>query len=411
MAVNADRHIAFRGRVLVGFAESVAAPEAAYSLVEAGYEVVAFARRGRQVPLRHLGQTSVVAVTPPEENAARTVSELRQLLAADHFDAVLPLDDFAVWLCDEAGAGSPVADGSGGLLVGFGNGGVTPALDKRVQLAAAQNAGFACPHTVVLSTAADLVTNPDFPVILKPALAADVDGNRLRRGSFAICSGPQELTRALAAWGGREPMLLQRHVAGTGEGLFGIAGPSGVTAWSAHRRLRMMNPAGSGSSACVSIAVDPRLIGPATAFIEEIGWRGPFMIELLRESNGTAWFMEFNGRLWGSLALARRGSYEYPAWAVQQVQDGMLPNVPPALPVGLTCRHLGRELVHLMLVARGPRSTALDQDWPRLLPTVRALASRAGNQHWYNYRRGSSRVFWSDSWLTVAEALRKARSA
>ena len=39
------------------------------------------------------------------------------------------------------------------------------------------------------------------------------------------------------------------------------------------------------------------------------------MIELLRDRDGVAWFMELNGRTWGSLALARRLGLEYPAWA------------------------------------------------------------------------------------------------
>ena len=38
---------------------------------------------------------------------------------------------------------------------------------------------------------------------------------------------------------------------------------------------------------------------------------------LLRDGEGTAWFMELNGRAWGSMALARRLGHEYPRWAVQ----------------------------------------------------------------------------------------------
>ena len=50
-------------------------------------------------------------------------------------------------------------------------------------------------------------------------------------------------------------------------------------------------------------------------------WRGMFMLEFLRAKDGTAWFMELNGRPWGSMALARRSGLEYPAWALRQLND------------------------------------------------------------------------------------------
>ena len=94
-----------------------------------------------------------------------------------------------------------------------------------------------------------------------------------------------------------------------------------------------------------------RIIGALARMLRDVGWRGIFMIELLRGTDGTPWFMELNGRPWGSMALARRAGLEYPAWAVARRLDPAYrpPALPPAAP--RTARHLGRELVHQLRLA------------------------------------------------------------
>ena len=57
----------------------------------------------------------------------------------------------------------------------------------------------------------------------------------------------------------------------------------------------MMNPHGSGSSACVSQPVPVDLRSIALRFVREAQWVGLFMIEMLRDNAGDLWFIEFNG--------------------------------------------------------------------------------------------------------------------
>jgi hypothetical protein len=125
-----------------------------------------------------------------------------------------------------------------------------------------------------------------------------------------------------------------------------------------------------------------------------------FMIELLR-SEGKWWFMELNGRPWGSMALSRRLGYEYPAWAVARLfdQQAPLPDEPPF--EQLLCRHLGRELVHLLFVLRGPRAYA--GEWPSRWATLRELVRRGTPTAWYNLAPGMRGVFIYDAWRTVAD--------
>jgi hypothetical protein len=125
------------------------------------------------------------------------------------------------------------------------------------------------------------------------------------------------------------------------------------------------------------------------------------MIEMLRDSQGTAWFMELNGRPWGSLALARRQGLEYPAWNVRSALDPhwKLPASPPLQP-DLVCRNLGRELMYPLFVLKGPKSTAITQ-WPTVWKSLLDLLNLSGHQSFYNWRRDDKRVFVADCLNTL----------
>jgi hypothetical protein len=127
-------------------------------------------------------------------------------------------------------------------------------------------------------------------------------------------------------------------------------------------------------------------------------WQGMFMIELLRAGESW-WFMELNGRPWGSLALARRLGFEYPAWALGELLDERFQAPAPPPFRELLCRHLGRELVHLLFVLRGP--DGFSGPWPGRRQTLRALLASDGPTAWYNLHPGMRGVFLEDSWRTV----------
>jgi hypothetical protein len=390
--------------VLIGFADALAAPEVAASLLGTGYRVTSFARQGRPVALRKLKGVELVGVTAPEDDLAACAREVARLAAAA--DLTMPLDDQAVLVCDR---GLP----EGALLAGPRTTRARLALDKRIQLRAAEAAGLAVPPWVELSTEADaLVELPDeweLPAVLKPALAAEEHDGRLRRLAPRLVSSHEEAAELRREWGSKAPALLQRWVTGTGAGVFGLADEDGVHHLSAHRRVRMMNPAGSGSSACASAPVPPELVAPIERMLKEAGWRGMFMVELLRAGDRW-WFMELNGRPWGSLALTRRLGFEYPTWAAARAfdRDVPLPQA-PAVSEELLCRHLGRELVHLLFVLRGPGSHT--GEWPARGATVRALLGDPRRSAWYNAGPGMRGVFLDDTLQTVAtQTWRKSRS-
>jgi biotin carboxylase len=375
-----------RPLVLIGFAEAMAAIEAAWSLQDAGFEVAAFRRAGSRPALRHARHVQMHEVPRPESDALATVSAVRKLCAALAPAALLPLDDGALWVGRNlADTGVPIAGALGSAC--------DCALDKGVQIKIAAEAGLPVPATQVLD---DLAASEPagFPVMVKPARALYEVGGALRRPTGVVCADLGEYARAAARpWPGT--MLVQPLIRGVGEGLFGHMGADGVVGWSAHRRVRMVNPQGSASAACQSEQVDKDLIEPSERFLKAIGWRGLFMLEFLRDADGKPWFMELNGRAWGSMALARRRGFEYPAWTVQAVLNPAFQPVLPPLPPEIRCRNLGLELVHLAFVARGPQSSAA-MAWPRLNKATRDVFTFTRQDRLYNWNPSQPGVFIAD---------------
>jgi predicted ATP-grasp superfamily ATP-dependent carboligase len=399
--------------VLVGFAEALSAPEVVWSLADAGFRVCAFGRRGRRSALRYSRYVTVTDVTAPETDAAATVREVGALVrslsgsAKSHQAVLFPLDDAAVWLCDRVM--EMVNDGV--ALAGPSGRQVAIALDKAVQMETARCAGFNVLPTRVARTKDEVLQGDNrFPVVLKPSQAVGWAEGRLRKGRHWICGNREELETAVRGWAEAFPLLVQPYVVGTGEGVFGLSRAGGVDALSGHRRIRMMNPHGSGSSACASQHVPTQWSAAAEKFVQISNWQGLFMIEMLRDSQGTAWFMEFNGRPWGSLALARRQGFEYPVWNVRLARDPhwRLTNSPPVQP-DLVCRNLGRELMHPLFLLKGPKSAALTE-WPPLWKSLLDVLDFGGDQALYNWRRDDKRVFFADCFNTLLDNLiKKAR--
>lgn len=317
-------------------------------------------------------------------------------------------------------AGSPAVDAptTRRLLLGPTAARATLALDKERQLALAAAAGFAVPPTAVHPDDVDDL-GPG-PFVVKPLRAVVAEHGRLRRpGGTRVrdaAAARTELERRSRVQP-RVPHAVQPALPGTGEGVFGVAIDGDARLLSGHRRVRMVHPAGSGSSACASIDLDPDVVEATRRLCRSVRWTGLFMIELLRDDAGTPWFMELNGRPWGSMALARRRGLDYPALhlracAAADGDDGARRAL-DALPIVAeaphrTCRHLGRELVHLALVLRGPHETDAGASWPSRVRTARDVllgALRPGRYHADPREPG---YVLRDAWATL-QSRRRAR--
>jgi predicted ATP-grasp superfamily ATP-dependent carboligase len=396
--------------IIIGFAEALSAPEVAWSLLDHGFEVLAFSRRGHHAALQSSRFVRMFHITSPESDIKAAETELKEMISSLRLSSgsvlVMPLDDQALWLCGRCGSIHETH------LVGPQGKALEAALDKRRQFELARESDFLVPICQFVDTRSDLLhTDVPFPMVFKPALAASATADKLSKGQAWICANAYELENAVKRWSGNGPMILQHFVQGTGEGVFGLRTDEGVTAWSSHRRVRMMNPHGSGASACTPIAnISQEIKAACEKFLKNCDWRGLFMIELLRDSSGKLWFIEFNGRPWGSMALARRQGFEYPAWSAQLKLNPKAVLLVPQGPTHINlCRHLGREMVHLLFVLRGAKTTALKQ-WPSIGKTIRDIFKIGKNDCLYNWRKNDSKVFISDCLGTVWDQMARKRA-
>src|SRR5258708_20670845 len=218
-------------KVLIGFAEAMAAPEVAWSLVDAGFQVISFARRGRGSVLRHSRHVVCHEICPLESDLQTSLSDLQALMDSIQAEAggvrlmFLPVDDKAVWL------GSRLKPTNDWLIAGPTGVEAELALNKCVQAKMAREAGFNVPETVLAHTSNEIMEfakSKSFPIILKAAECVPARRGRVYSCRKWICANSSELDRALTEWAERVPLLVQSFGRGSGEGVFGLAATEGV---------------------------------------------------------------------------------------------------------------------------------------------------------------------------------------
>jgi carbamoylphosphate synthase large subunit len=383
--------------ILVGFAEALAGPESIWSLINNGMRVIAFSRVDRKTPMYQNRNIEVIKVCPPENDIKQSLKDIVSIVLKYKPDYLLPLDDSGVWVCKTISTQMHIKN------VGPDDKQADFALDKRLQIEVAQKSGIKIIPSLFINTKQDLYQIVDFPVLLKPALVRIEKNGKLISGRQYRCSNKSELLNVAQTWNESYPMLAQQIIQGVGEGIFGLVTEKGVKAWTAHRRIRMMNPLGSGSSACESIEILDQPIKQIERMVSVINWKGLFMIEMIRDNKDQLWFMEMNGRTWGSMALARRQGYEYPAWSVLAKLDYDFEPVIPKVYEKIICRHLGREILHVLMVLRGHRGSSISS-WPSISKTMKDFFTIKQNHRWYNLEQGKTLFFIKDTLLTIFDS-------
>jgi hypothetical protein len=380
---------------LVGFAESLPTPEVCFSLKPTGARLISFFRADASKSFVRLKFVTYIPVAPPEIDLSRTIQDVQTAIAEFAPDLVAACDDAALLVFSSLR--NVVLRGISPLGDAFAF-----AFDKWRQIQAARNSGYAIMQTQVLNSEADIEQFQIRPAIVKPRFALDATGGRVSKGRIFILQDNVVRPEVRAAISER-PYLIQEFKAGVGEGFFGIAREGDIIGPFGHRRLRMMNPAGSGASACTSRIPDDAEVEAARALVRHQDWRGPFMVEQLRDTEGKSWFMEFNGRFWGSLALARRCGLDLPRLAFETTR-GEKPQLPTSLRKGYA-RHLGRDLVHMLFVLRGPSHDYPPQIWPKRSESLRAVFSPNRLISFYNYDASEPLFFLKDAVMTLRNAI------
>jgi len=100
------------------------------------------------------------------------------------------------------------------------------------------------------------------------------------------------------------------------------------------------------------VAIDPALREASRRLLGAARWQGAAMIEFRIGLDGSAYLMEVNGRLWGSLQLAIDCGVDFP-WLAYQAANGEKPEPFERYTLGRRLRWFLGDVDNLLLQLRG----------------------------------------------------------
>lgn len=222
--------------------------------------------------------------------------------------------------------------------------------DKLDLFGAATEAGVSMPFTVPANETS--LAEWSGPVVVKAR------NHVPHRFETAVFDGPlqaRELVERTLAEGG-EP-LLQTPLSGKMGAAVMVIGRDGTVLVELHQLAERTWPPGAGDTVLGRVvATEAELSDAAARLARELGWTGLAQIELFRDARGRPWITDFNGRFYGSMALAVGAGVNVPAiWARDALGlDPWNGSGPSAARIGARFQWLNRDLAAGW--AGGPRS-------------------------------------------------------
>jgi len=271
------------------------------TLARAGYRVVGTATSRLAPGAWSRACSRRVLLPDPREDARAYVDALAAALAAEGADVLVPGSDAAL-LAISAGRGALPP----GVRTGLPDHDVVlRATDKVAVGAEAEAVGIGPPETVDcadVSAAREAAGRLGYPVVLKPPRSVAVDGRMLRERRSRRAEGDDDLAGAFAELG--PPLLVQEALPGAVHSIAGVV-VDGTLRGAVAARYRRTWPAEAGAAAFAeTIAADGDLLRRVEALVVSLGWNGIFEVELVPRSDGSYAVIDFNPRIYGSLALS-----------------------------------------------------------------------------------------------------------
>jgi predicted ATP-grasp superfamily ATP-dependent carboligase len=301
-------------------------------------------------------------VPPAEQDWEAFLAATRQAVAEGGYDLVFGADDVEV-LALSAGRGT-----LGALFPYADHESLVRAVDKLTLTRAAEAAGLAVPRT---ASPEEGPTALPFPVVVKARVhwtpgQRDVPA-RLDR---SFCTTPAELERAvarIAAAGGGA--VVQEVVGGDLMAVTLLLDRSGRRLATVQQRARRISPYWHNSVRAETVPVDPDLTAACERMLHDLGWWGLANLQFLAPSDGGApRLIDFNGRFYGSLALAGAAGCDLPVlWARAALEPSSSPGEPVTGTAGVRYQSLEEDLRRALVERHG----GLVQDVAETLRTAR----------------------------------------
>ena len=318
--------------------------------------------------------------TSPKRSLSQFIQDVNRYAGEFGADTVFPTSEAAIMACHqyrEDLACIPIIPL--GREIEF-------AFSKARTLAAAISAGIAAPKTVQITSAnfTTLDSIPlDFPVVVKSDSSEVMLAGKARTSNkTSYASDRADLKKQCSARLAQgQAVLVQEFIDGYGVGVSGLFAAGRPIALIAHRRIRESNPCGGPSCVAETIELEPGLLEPTTALLDQIGFTGPAMVEYkIDRRSGQPYLMEVNGRFWGSILLALAAGLDLPYLYWKMLNGLEILAEETRYEVGIKGRYIVGDTKCLLLSLKGK-----PKNWPGQMAT-RGFAIRSYLRSFFDRR-------------------------
>jgi predicted ATP-grasp superfamily ATP-dependent carboligase len=235
---------------------------------------------------------------------------------------------------------------------------VVEALDKTALPRLAPAAGLRTPTTAFVNGSGPTAQLP-FPAVVKPP-RSELNGNGgLRHFTPRRVESPLDLQRALGELPG-ESALVQPYISGNLLAVGGVAW-RGELVRAVHYRAERIWPTDCGMiSYATTLAPDRELERRVAVLLRTVGWSGIFQLQFIEARDGL-YLIDFNPRVFASLAIAVAAGCNLPAVWVDLLLGRRRPTSPDGYRVGVRYRALSRDSRALLAAVRSDRSWSIPQ--------------------------------------------------
>jgi predicted ATP-grasp superfamily ATP-dependent carboligase len=351
-------------RALVTDAGQLAVVAAIRALVAGGFEVTA-AASGRVAP----GQWSrMVAhkeqVPDPGIDPGGFASGIERVLRERSHDVMLVCTDAALLALAEENARIDQLTRHGIPSQAV----IDRCLDKWALVEAAEKHGIQSPETRICRDDEEVdaaVAAYGTPVMVKPRRSLVPVPGGVRHASATLATDANAVRRAVTTYG--VPVIVQK--AADVEAVYSYAGAfaGGRMLGVVFARYARTWPPGAGNASFAETCLPSQELGSRVrGVVEELGWEGVFELELLGLAGGGFAAIDFNPRVYGSLALPVKAGANLPALWGRWLCGDPVPDEPVVARPGYRYRLEEAELRNLFFMLKEARlGPALDIVRPR----------------------------------------------
>lgn len=188
-------------------------------------------------------------------------------------------------------------------------------LDKASLLEAAAAAGLDAPESSLCSTAEESAATAaefGYPVAVKPRRSVTGSGAERGHAASRVVDGPAQLAAAVARFG--LPVIVQRsEPSGRIFSVGGVYADGRVLASVVSRYARTWPRHAGSASFSETVEPAPELLGRVERFLSWFGYEGIFEVELISLDGVGFAAIDFNPRVYGSMAIATAAGVNLPA--------------------------------------------------------------------------------------------------